>query len=36
MTGLIHGITLHCFVQSGEAFMVKGNKHTHIHTQILT
>ena len=23
---------IYCFVQSGEAFMVKGNKHTHTHT----
>ena len=22
---------IYCFIQSGEAFTVKGNKHTHIH-----
>ena len=26
------GITLSVFVQSGEVFTVKGNKHTHTHT----
>ena len=27
---------IYCFAQSGEAFMVKGNKHTHTHTHIHT
>ena len=25
---------IYCFVQSGQAFTVKGNKHTHAYTRI--
>ena len=32
IAGLISGITFVLF-QSGEAFMVEGNKHTHTHTK---
>ena len=33
IAGLISGIKFIVFFQSGEAFMVEGNKHTHTHTQ---
>ena len=33
IAGLISGIKFIVFFQSGEAFMVEGNKHTHTHTK---
>ena len=36
IAGLISGIKFIVFFQSGEAFMVEGNKHTHTHTHTHT